>query len=505
MNLADKTIINILAKSAGTLLLLMSSIVMVRFLSKEDYGTFLQVMLISNTVIMFTYLGIPQSIYYYLHKATNKAVFIVRNIAISIFIGIVASICFFFLGPLIAQLLNNPLIENYTLLLVLLIFFRGPVSIREPILISRGHLLLNSINTVVDSIFFYVPVIIAALLGVSLGLLLKIMVFSSAFIFFCFILLMIWCVKGIKIDPNSVKENGESITLLQQLRYALPIGVSSYLGIIGTYIDQYIVSIFFTPQSFAVYSRGAMQIPILSSIQFTVNDIMMPYYVKDFQNGRIENFLERFHTGAEKVAKINYPVFVFFFISAPSLITLLYTEQYLDAVSIFRTYLFFLVINITAFSIIPRAVGKTKSIFWATTINVVANIILSCLLVPFFGPDGAAIATVFCGVINAVYYISVSARLLQVSFMHILPWGYLGKLLSVSFCAGIPVFITALIFESMELNIFLSVVVEAMIYLLLISSLFARFKLLNNDDFDTLSKWMKFDVKSLLNKIVLVK
>ncbi len=49
MNIADKTIFNILAKSSEALMLLVSSVVFARYLSRFDYGTFLQVMLVVNT------------------------------------------------------------------------------------------------------------------------------------------------------------------------------------------------------------------------------------------------------------------------------------------------------------------------------------------------------------------------------------------------------------------------------------------------------------------------
>ena len=78
-----------------------------------------------------------------------------------------------------------------------------------------------------------------------------------------------------------------------------------------------------------------MRIPILSTIHFTVNNIMMPRYVESYKNGDSKTFLHYFHLCIEKVAKINIPVFAFMFAISPSFIILLYTEEYAGAAWIF--------------------------------------------------------------------------------------------------------------------------------------------------------------------------
>lgn len=501
MNLADKTIINILAKSGEAVLLLISSIVMVRYLSKEEYGTFLQIMLIMNTAIMFTFFGIPQSIYYFLHKTDNKASFVYRNIIIALILGGCASLIVLLFSDYFGRWFSNPLVYKYRYVAVALVFLRGSIIIRDPLLISQGYLLLNSIVSIASNILFYGPIIIATCFSVGLTHLFYILLITSGSDLLCFIFLMIWFIKNLKYENNTSSETTEHISILEQLRYAIPIGISSYIGIIGRQIDQYIVSAFFSPQSFAVYSRGAMRIPVLSTIQYTVNDIMMPYYVKDYRDGKIEDLLSRYHLCVEKVAKINFPVFIFLFLTAPSLISLLYTDQYLGAVPVFRAYLFLLVINLTTFAIIPRASGQTKSIFYASLINVIANIVLSCLLVPILGAVGAAIATVLCALISGFYYLLMSCKILGVGIKIIFPWQFLGSYFGVSLVAGLPIILIDNVHIFTGKHLILILCFKGLLYCLLLVFCVIRLNLLTSDDLKTLSKWLRVDVNKLFRKI----
>ncbi len=501
MNLADKTIINVLAKSGGSVLLLISSVVMVRYLSKNEYGVYLQIILIMNTAVMFAYCGIPQSIYYYFHKTNNKPLFIFQNYAIALILGSVTAICVFSINDYLARWFNNPLLHEYKALISFLIFFRAPTNMREPLLISKGNLVLNSVVHIMSSALFYIPITIAAFFSVGLLFLVKIFLIASIVDFILFLGLIVWLIGNTKRENNPTGNNVVRVSLFKQIRYALPITFSSYMGIIGHQIDKYIVSVFFNPTTFAVYSRGSMRIPVLSQIHYTVNDIMMPQYVKDYADGNIDCLLSKYHLCIKKVAMLNFPVFVFLFFVSPALISLLYTEQYLGAVPVFRTYLLLLVLNITTYGIIPRASGKTQSILYASILNISANIILSCLLVPVLGAVGAAIATILCMSLTCCYYLFISCKILNIGMKRIFPWKFLFSFMGVSMLAGLPVSCIDYLFSLFDVPLWFVLFSEGLVYLYGFICLVMRFDLFTADDLSVLSKWLKIDAYRLFKRL----
>jgi len=508
MNIADKTVLNILAKSSEAFLLLISSIIMVRHLSKSDYGTFLQVMLIGNTTVMLTSLGLPHSIYYFFQIVPSRSRFVIRNVIFSLSAGLIASLIMYAFKGILSDLMNNPLLSEYGWITALFIFFRSPSALREPILISYDNLILNSAATVLCNIVVFVPVIIGVFFSQPLKILLIIFLISAGAEWIIFFYLMFKAMlnsRRIHISEDASTSKKEMVGFKEQLLYALPIAVSGYIGIIGRQLDQYIVSVFFTPRDFAVYSRGAMQIPVLSSIQFTINNIMMPKYVSSYQTGDIQTFLRYFHLCTEKVAKINFPVFSFLFAVAPSIIKFFYTEEYIESSNIFRVYLFFLITSISVYSIIPRASGKTSFIMYATVLSVVSNIILSLILVSIIGPIGAAIATIISMVLGIFCYLFHDCKIIRVSFDKIFPWNYLFKLMLISLAASIPVYSLEYIYHPEGLNLFILLTIEAVIYFYCYLFLMMRYSMIFQDDMELLGKWFHIDARLFLCRITFVK
>jgi O-antigen/teichoic acid export membrane protein len=260
--------------------------------------------------------------------------------------------------------------------------------------------------------------------------------------------------------------------------------------------------VFFAPQDYAVYSRGAMRIPFISSIPFTLNDIMMPKYVKAYQKGDIPDFLHNFHLCIEKVAKLNFPIFGLMFAIAPSIITFLYTEEYRGAASIFRVYLFALLTGITVYGVIPRASGKTSCLMVATALSIGINIPLSVVFVSQIGAIGAALATLVAGVIVTYYYLSQSCKILQISCGEIFPWKFLAQVLLISLIASVPVYVLEIVYQPTGLYRLILLIVEGLIYVYIYLFLMMRKSLIFEDEFELLQKWLRFDVNQFFRKIV---
>lgn len=487
--------------------MLFSSIIMVRFLSKEDYGSYLQIMLIVNTSVMLSFLGFPQSIYYFFHQTNNQAQFVKRNVILSIAIGLLAAMIVGLLIQKIALWLNNPKLTHYALFASMLIFFRAPCSMKEPILFSHGSLVMNAISAIVVNVFIYASITIYVALEANLFKLVRLLVFLYGFEFAVYIALVGKVYLKIRVDGSNDKQNKENlrnVTLIEQLKYGVPIGLSSHVGVVDKQIDQYIVSAFFTPRNFAVYSRGAVNVPVLSSLRFTINNIMMPKYLESYRNNDAKSFLRYYHQCIEAVAKINIPTFAFLFAVAPILITLLYTEEYIEAANVFRMYLFLLIGGIAVYAIPSRASGKTLPIFISSVISLVSNIALSVWLVSSIGAVGAAIATVLSTSLSYLYLLIVSCKILKVSFRRIFPWAFLAKLLSVCLVASAPIFIMQYLYRPQGKEIVFMLVVASLFYFYCCAFWFFRLSLISDEDMQLLRTWLRFDVGKFLRKMVFV-
>jgi len=438
MKFADKATLNILARTLGSVLLMVSSIIMTRYLTKETYGTYLQAMLVINTVTMLSFVGLPQSIYYYFQTAENKVGFIYKNIALSLAIGItVAAALMVFRGG-ICKLVGNTEIYGYMHYLALIIILQSPLSFRDPIFFSSGALVANSVSTIFCSSMDYIPLYYAVMAGWSLKAIFLVSIASKVLnlVFFA-LLLKKYCLDAV-VDIGSIVHQ-KKVRLLDQVCYAMPIGAAGYVGVIGSQVDKYIISSGFSPAQFAVYSRGAMEVPFISTITYMLNDITLPRYVNAYKGRDIGQLLDLMHANIDKVAKINIAVFAFLFVEAGLLMEILYTKQYADATPIFRVYLLSLLFGVTVYNMIPTVTGNTRMLFNATLMSIIVKITVCLALLKVLGPVGVAVGVFVGSLIYMVYLLYCSVRILDVQWTRIMPWARVGKICLVAFSAGLGI------------------------------------------------------------------
>ena len=365
MRFEDKATLNILARTSSSVFLLISSVIMVRFLSKVDYGTYLQVMLVLNTVIMLAFVGLPHSVFYFYPQVQDKRHLVKQTLWLGTAISVVAAVVVFLLRLPLAHWLNNPDLAYFGIFMALLILCQGPVAFRDPILLSQNALILNSVATLLTCLINYVPLFVALFLGVSLKGLMFVFLGSNLLNLLVF-LIMVGSLLRTTAKPTAVTDPADSgrvrVSLREQIRYSFPIGFASYIGILGKQIDKFLISILFLPAQFAVFSRGAMEVPLIGNVTYTLNDMTMPRYVSAFHRRDIPEFLRLMHQNIDKVAKLNFGVFVFLFFEGRLLMEVLYTREYLDATPIFQAYLFLLFLSITVYNMIPRVTGQTNQI-----------------------------------------------------------------------------------------------------------------------------------------------
>ena len=475
MNTADKTIFNIIGQSSGTILLLLSSVVYVRFLSKADYGTFLQVMLISNTVIMLGFMGLPQSVYYFFQTEEKKDIFILRTIAITLLLSCVFAAVVFLLKSILVHILDNPDLGLYYWAVWLIILAGYVVRLREPLLWSAEKLVLSGLLTLVSSLLQFGLPMAGLFWGGTVRHVLLLMVIGN-FVCLAIHLLIFGLLsleyrrKRLSAATGTNASNLKPVGFWRQMRYAIPIGLSSYSGVLGRELDKYIISGWFDPAQFAIYSRGALEVPLISTIRFTINDIVMPKFVQLFKESRYDELIETWHQIIEYVAKINFGIFAILFALTPTMIRILYTEAYIGAVPVFRTYLFMLIIGIAVYGMIPRVSGRTRLILWASLLSLPLNFVLAVLLIKWVGSVGPAASTVLASGITMLWLLNSSKSIVNLPLSRMFPWKRLMIILIIAVAASLPIYICEFVFSGLNTAAALGIAVgEGLFYCLSLS------------------------------------
>lgn len=496
MNIADKAIFNILSQSSGTILLLLSSIVYVRFLNQTDYGTFLQVMLISNTVIMLGFLGLPQSIYYFFQTEEKKDVFVLRTLLITALLSIFFSVVLLLLKSTLVRMFDNPDLAHYYWAVWLIVSTGYLIRLREPLLWSAEKLMLSGLLTLIASLLQLGIPLAGLFWGGTVRHVLLLMVTGHVLCLLIHLSIFSKMVRDFRRERLGTCDHvkvgsSKSVGFWEQMRYALPIGLTSYSGVIGREMDKYIISGWFNPAQFAIYSRGALEVPLISSIRFTINDIMMPKFVQLFKGGQYDELFDKWHQIIEHVAKINFGIFALLFALTPTMIRILYTDAYMGAVPVFRTYLFMLIVGVAVYGMLPRVSGQTRLVLWASLLNLPLNFVLAIVLIRWVGPVGPAASTVIASAVTMFWLLNCSKRLVNRPLSKMFPWRRLSGILLIAVISSVPIYIFEAFCATSGLASLGAVFGELMVYLLMYLMLLKKYHFLSDEEKSTLSRWLR--------------
>lgn len=481
VRLTTQGIILIASKFLNAIVTLAVGIVLVRVLTKEDYGTYLQIMLITGMISGISMLGIPKSIYYFVPRVKHlkRKKVLVNTLALLLVFGMFSCFLSFLLREHISDWMNNTALSQLFTIFCAYIMFKMLNECVDPTFLSLGKAEFCAMVNIVSVLGFAICTIPPLLFGFGLkGLLYGILIFYSVQSLF----LLIYITKL----PGSLDNVCRLKDLKIKLSYSLPLGMSAIVGMLGKSIDKLIISYWFLPAQFAVYARGAFELPFVGILPYTISNLLIPKYVALYAQNRKEDLLQLWHESIRKIALVIFPIFIFTFIIAEELITLLFTDQYIESVLIFRIYLFMLLIRITVYGGILQAIGDTKSIFKGTTFSLFLNIMLSFLLFKIIGFAGPAVATVISEITLAIYFLIKIKNKLSLSFIKVLPWYHIKNILLASLLSGIVIFlIPHLVTTKIKV-----LIVSGLIYFPFFSLTAWKFGIINHHDKQLVLSWL---------------
>jgi O-antigen/teichoic acid export membrane protein len=436
MRFADKSILFIGSQIASSAFPLLTSIVMVRSLSPDEYGTFRQIMLLAVLLPTGIALGLPQSLAYFIPRASSQKE--KKQLALQIFLcltvlGAVATVIVYTLQDHISRSFSNPSLAPLAWMFSLYLLFIVPNKCAQAALLAQGHInlsaLLHVTTEVCNSLFVVVPLVMGY--GLRVVLLSMLAFYALKFVLVSFILLNFEGGFPKLLDRRILKA---------QMLYSLPLWLSFIVSGTRSYVDKFLVVFLYRPEDFAVYSRGAFELPLIGLVPFALSSLLAPRFAESFSRGDVAAVIALWHEAARKVAQLFFPLFVFCFIFADPIITLLFTSQYRGGVEIFRIYLCLLPLRIVSYKTILIATGETRPILGAATVAFVASVFMGITLEAALGLSGPALGNVFGEILGFWYMLWHSKRVLGVSWMDLIPFHNLAQSFWVSLLMGLLIF-----------------------------------------------------------------
>jgi O-antigen/teichoic acid export membrane protein len=427
----------------GTTLATLSSallpLLLVRLLGKGDIAELMALVLVYETIALVTTLGFPQTLMYHLpglpdadRKAVSKRVGVVM-LALGFFSAVICAAVALFgdgLPGMLSHDAGSKLSLRPLLVLAPSLLAELPSRVVPNLLIAEHRAREASALGVLRTIITTAATLIPVALGHDIWV---VACWYSA----CRCLLGLSLPWAIRLVFSGVPRVACPVSVAQLFRFALPLGATDIVSLLNQQFDRWLILLSFPAAAFADYQAGAWQVPVISSIAYSVGSAYMPSLVEAFGRGAPREALAIWRSTILKVSLIVLPVAMGFVVGASELMRLLFTDDYVGAAPIFRLYSILTLGRVAAFGSVIVAAGQPRYVLQAAFLSFAANVVLAIPLTLSIGFIGPALATVLAFIPTVAFYVWSIGRASKLRTREVFPLsGYLGILLLACIAGG---------------------------------------------------------------------
>lgn len=411
----NKFISNFISLATGSglniIIGLLTTPIITRLVSPNDYGNFSLFTMYSNLVLMFLVLGLDQSFVRWFYKNDDvkyKSDLLYNCIKIPI------GICVMMLVLLLIGVFwnNNEYIcgENLVYLVFFFTVFIALIN-RFSFLVVRLQYKAKSLSSllVAQKVIYVISVILFSIvLKRYFFLILIISNFLSLVIVTAISIVLekdIWRFRKVKYRHNN----------LDFIKYGFPLMISSSINVIFQSADRYVIGIYGTNSDVGIYASALSIINIFSIIQTSFNTIWMPTAIEHYEKEKED---KQFYANVNQIITVLMFILGLSLILIKDVIVLFLGEKYREASFILPFLIFhpimYTISETTVVGIYFKKRSKMQVI--VAIVSCVANIVGNIILVPLLGSKGAAISTGVSYIIFFALRTHLANRLYYIDF-----------------------------------------------------------------------------------------
>ena len=410
---------------------LVTSMLLARFRTLDEYGTYSQITTVVSLATSIFMLGLPNSLNYFIARSNSyeeRDRFLSLYYLLITSLSAITGIVLYIGRPLIINYYSNDLIDKFWYCLLLLPWAQTVTAGVSNMMVST-----NSINRL---IFYNISRSICFLL-----LIISVQLFNGDFYSYMLFYILLDVVFTLVVYNEALRVMSniyfrfDYSNIKAILSFSIPIGLSSAVSTLNIQLDHLVIGNLFDTESLAIYSNAARELPFtIIATSFTA--VLMPKMTRLFKDNKNAEAIIVWGKAIELNAIILFFCAMVCVVFAPQMITILYSNKYIDGVLIFRIYAIVLMLRITYFGMILNTIGKTKYILYSSILSLVLNLVLNYSLANVFGMPGAALATVISISVIQMAQLYASSKFIKIRFLNIFPWKNLAIIFAINFVIG---------------------------------------------------------------------
>lgn len=196
------------------------------------------------------------------------------------------------------------------------------------------------------------------------------------------------------------------------LKVSAPLMAYALVAGFALLFDNWLVGWYYqSEEAFAVFKYGARELPLATALAAALSAAMIPELVNPSEEG-----LELLKQKATRLMHYLFPISIILLLFSDYLYPLVFSDAFVESAAVFDVYLLILISRLLFPHSILIAIKKTTLLWYTSLVELLINIVLSCLLVKFWGMPGIALATVIAFLFEKLWYVYYLSRHKQIPF-----------------------------------------------------------------------------------------
>jgi O-antigen/teichoic acid export membrane protein len=458
-------------------------LVLARLLTKSEYGTFQQCMLVGTIIYGLIGVGnISSAILYFQPISTSRkeGFGYISTVITSLFLsGFLFATALVFLAPEVGGFMKGnvqlqemlPFYAAYMFFWIAGDYVQSSFFVRDRVFKS---VLLSVPDGLIGLASLAVPVYItgslkAGLVGLMIFGMIKYLFYSLDYF------------NDVRIF-NPSWECGKKV-----FEFTWPLSLSGIFDMMNNTIGKVLISRGFNAANFAIFSVGTIYFPFWQIVVKSVNTVLrmsLPTLIKE---GRREEVVNLWNSAVRKQSLIMVPIYMFLLVFSLDFILLAFGDKYSDAVNVFRLTFLDKPLQLYSSSILIISGDKNKFLVSVSIIGLIINVLACFYFIGAFGLYGPVLAgalSMFAQEISINYYV---VRRMKIGIFNRTTWF---NLLTPILASGVSAFVVFLMFLStpVRLDVF---ILKGVVYLAITSAVLVVTGLVRKDEVSALLSYVK--------------
>ena len=431
-------------------------VILVRHLTKEQFGDYRLMWLLATTGVILFLLFLPQSLFYFLPRAApGTRPKLVGNTFVSLFaLGGLSVLLLLVLMPVLPGSIaglqhHSPLVQifagTWILASILDVLPNADGRAEWQACATVGLAILRTAalagSAVATGDVGWVLVAMCSVAMVKVGIALAYALFAAQ-------------ETGLGFDGRLAR---------LQLNFSLPFAFAEGLFALRVRADQWVVAANFSNTAFALISIASMVLLVGTLPPQPLNDALLPNISSLVGQGKLDDARALIQKGYLVLGLMLPPVLGLLFSTADELVELIYTREYLGAAALMRIYLLGQLATVFAAGHLLQVFGFGRQAAIIGAISLLLSIALSILGLHFFGLAGAVAGSTTSLVLWECWALNKVAKALGTRVAQMIRLDQIWKVIVVV-AAG--VLVVHILCSGLDTSVFLRLFVKSSVFVM---------------------------------------